>query len=99
MDFLSVEVVKRALEAAPHYAILCLLVWWFLRGLTRSNEKTNDKLIEVARHSATAIGQNSECLRELTTEIRSLNGRVPTVRQPPRRPVTLPTQDKESATR
>lgn len=93
MDFLSPHLLEKALESAPHYVILCLLVWWFLRGLTKSNEKTHDKLIDVAQQSATAIGQNSECLRALTTEIRGLNG---TTRQPARNPVTVPPQDTDA---
>lgn len=94
----DIPAVKEFIQAAPHYAVLVLMVWWFLRGLTRSLDKANTSLVTVAKQSATAIGQNTEMLRTLSQDIRGLNGRTDAVRQPPRRPVNLPTQGKGSAT-
>lgn len=88
MDFASV-VFTEAVKASPHYAVLGLIAWRLLARLG----KAHDSLVEVAQQSATALGQNAECLRELVYEIRGVNGAGPT-RQHARPTVTVSGSDE-----
>ena len=76
MDFASV-VLTEAVKAAPHYTVLAVLMGFLMRALGKSHKS----LVEVAKQSAEVIGQNSECLREVATQLRGLNGHGPTRQQ------------------